>query len=908
MQFHVNGPLEDVQAICLGSGRFLRAVLVPAFRYLNYGVIVAQTRGRDFVDACLGAKGTYEVDTVDINGDITTDIVQLAAVGTLGTSEGRTAFLQLPFKLCNLQYIGVGVTESGIHPESLAMKDLAAFLTECSQALPDAKLSVINTDNVPANGDMIKKCVLKYCSSEVKSYVNKNVVFHNTMVDRITAARPGNTLVPYAEPLPAKVLVIEDLGKTLTHWHVVPGVVLRHTAGELSNDHLLKLGIANAIHTAMVYYLALSRKTNTKTCAHDPLLKQYIHELFVRDIKPALTLKIPEIAVQSVYDEWIQRLLHPYFGMDTFFVCQNAFAKLKIRLWPSITAQLNTNPSYQPSPMFSFAVALILRFLTPTPHSKKQDSDRGLTFEGSMDALSVPESNESSWVYASDLCADTSSGKYTFRDGDGAIPLLLQNAKSPSNGVMNALQHVCGLDSPSLLNFAADVAALYYRLLNHPASVVLAEVMSAATPKATLSLEDIEKVVRHYALNTPVVDVHTHLFPPSHSELMLWGIDALLTYHYLVAEYLTTASVSPEEFYKWSTTKQADSVWHHLFVDRSPLSEACQGVITTLSTLGLSSYFEKRDLNGIREWFAGQDPEKYVDLVYKIAKIRYVVMTNIPFDPLEAKYWQPTPATYNREQFRTALRIDQVLLGQWSSLGPALDSLNLPHTLEGAECYLLHWIENYTPEYFMASVPSTFQLEDISGITEPSKIIKPSGGLLLQLVILPLAKRLQLPIALKFGAVRGLNPRLCLAGDGVAVVDVSLLTKLAKDNPQVKFLVTFLSRVNQHEVTVVANKFSNVHIYGCWWYCNNPSIITELTRMRLEILGTGFTAQHSDARVLDHLIYKWQHFRTLLVDVLMPLYKQLQRNHWVITESDIKRDIERLLGGSYDEFMAKKIT
>lgn len=35
----------------------------------------------------------------------------------------------------------------------------------------------------------------------------------------------------------------------------------------------------------------------------------------------------------------------------------------------------------------------------------------------------------------------------------------------------------------------------------------------------------------------------------------------------------------------------------------------------------------------------------------------------------------------------------------------------------------------------------------------------------------------------------------------------------------------------------------------------------QITAMRLEILGTGFTAQHSDARVLDQLIYKWAHSR-----------------------------------------------
>ena len=52
----------------------------------------------------------------------------------------------------------------------------------------------------------------------------------------------------------------------------------------------------------------------------------------------------------------------------------------------------------------------------------------------------------------------------------------------------------------------------------------------------------------------------------------------------------------------------------------------------------------------------------------------------------------------------------------------------------------------------------------------------------------------------------------------------------------------------------MTQKFRNLHIYGCWWYCNNPSIISEMTRMRLELLGTAFTCQHSDCRVLEQLV------------------------------------------------------
>ena len=37
------------------------------------------------------------------------------------------------------------------------------------------------------------------------------------------------------------------------------------------------------------------------------------------------------------------------------------------------------------------------------------------------------------------------------------------------------------------------------------------------------------------AVQVQVVDVHTHLFPPSHRDLFLYGIDELLTYHYLIA-------------------------------------------------------------------------------------------------------------------------------------------------------------------------------------------------------------------------------------------------------------------------------------------------------------------------------------------------------------------------------------
>ena len=68
----------------------------------------------------------------------------------------------------------------------------------------------------------------------------------------------------------------------------------------------------------------------------------------------------------------------------------------------------------------------------------------------------------------------------------------------------------------------------------------------------TIEERDIAQAVCDAVAQEQVIDLHTHLFPPSHGRLMLWGCDALLTYHYLVAEFFISAlhPPSPEDFYR----------------------------------------------------------------------------------------------------------------------------------------------------------------------------------------------------------------------------------------------------------------------------------------------------------------------------------------------------------------------
>jgi hypothetical protein len=90
--------------------------------------------------------------------------------------------------------------------------------------------------------------------------------------------------------------------------------------------------------------------------------------------------------------------------------------------------------------------------------------------------------------------------------------------------------------------------------------------------------------------------------------------------------------------------------------------------------------------------------------------------------------------------------------------------------------------------------------------------------------------------------------------------------------------------------------------FGCWWFLNNPSIIAEITAERLEMLGTTFIPQHSDARVLDQLLYKWPHARRVLSDVLVEMYVRLAQSGRRVTPEEVQRDVTRLFSGNFADF------
>ncbi len=505
--------LASIDSICIGSGRFLRAVLVPALVAADYHPIIVQTRGTSFLEYTSTSSRerkqrngpfTYEVDTVHYDGKIETTHVPYWGAGTLGSLQGKQDVLNLlsdnalrcttspskPF------LIGVGVTEAGLSSvSSKAMQDLYDVLKVLSQRTEwtstassntstgtgsSTKICIVNTDNVSQNGKLLQKFMNELASNDendddddddnhnesFKAFLRDTVVFHNTMVDRITSQREGsNGMVPRAEPTPLKALVIEDLNggalpeifssQRLYENH---GVVVRRTMGQLDADIALKLRVANGTHTAAAHSMALKGlvltdvlSSSSSDAEHANLLLRYLDSFIANQVLPGV-LATQEFAAtrdetRAVYDDWRRRLSHAHFGLSTFFITQNGAAKGGIRIGPTIrdlilddatttttTTTKDNDKTINPIACSTvFALAALLRFLTHTAESKTLEEK---LYIGRLDPERKEAHGESKTIpYADGLSYNTFEGWYTFRcdcsiavnGNETALPMALYN-------------------------------------------------------------------------------------------------------------------------------------------------------------------------------------------------------------------------------------------------------------------------------------------------------------------------------------------------------------------------------------------------------------------------------------------------------------------------------------------------
>ena len=398
----------------------------------------------------------------------------------------------------------------------------------------------------------------------------------------------------------------------------------------------------------------------------------------------------------------------------------------------------------------------------------------------------------------------------------------------------------------------------------------------------TLLNDNLSNKLLNIINSTTIFDLHTHLFPPTHKTFFLSGFKNLLNYHYLIAELLTATDIDASTFYSYNDEKKASIIWNELFEKRTPVSEACAGVLTILKELNIE--IKNQNFTAICKEY---DKKIHSDKnILELSNVSSLVMTNNPFDLDEWSLFGNTD--WDKKIYLASLRLDDLILDYEGSLEKAKDQTSNDEA-NSIVTYLEKCYLQSNPVYAAVSLNSaTFNilLDDLTWRN-----------------ILEWLQRKKLPLSLMLGVKRSVNKDFGLAGDGIGDINLKELSNLCNSFPKNKFLVTCLSLNDQHELTVLARKHPNLRIFGFWWFMNQPTLIKQILKMRIDMLGFSFIPQHSDARVSDQLIYKWSHFKKILHPILLEYYQDLLNKNFPVSEAILQRDINNLFSGNAKNFL-----
>ena len=397
-----------------------------------------------------------------------------------------------------------------------------------------------------------------------------------------------------------------------------------------------------------------------------------------------------------------------------------------------------------------------------------------------------------------------------------------------------------------------------------------------------LSNDNLSNKLSNIIDSTTIFDMHTHLFPPSHKNFFLSGFKNLLNYHYLIAELLTATNIDASTFYSYNFEKKASLIWNELFEKRTPVSEACTGVLSILKELNIE--INNKNFLSISDEYDNKIQSDKNILNY--SNVSSLVMTNNPFDLDEWSLFKSTD--WDKKIYLASLRLDDLILDYEEAYNKAKNQTSKQEQ-DTIVAYLEKCYQQSRPVYAAVSL----NLANFKTIVDGSMWRN----------ILAWLESKKLPLSLMLGVKRSVNKDFGSAGDGIGDTNLKELSKLCNSFPKNKFLVTCLSLNDQHELTVLSRKHPNLRIFGFWWFMNQPTIIKEILKMRIDMLGFNFIPQHSDARVTDQLIYKWSHFKKILHPILVEYYQNLLNKNFHLSEAILKRDINNLLSGNAKNFL-----
>ena len=236
------------------------------------------------------------------------------------------------------------------HPDS--PRTWLGFVAEAAQRrmqLGHAPFTLLSCDNVQSNGATARKALLAFAderSGELRRWIESNVTFPNSMVDRITP----KTTEAHREFI-ARKFGIQDLSpvvcESFRQWVLEDDFASGRPAWELAGAQIttnvapyeeIKMRLLNGGHSSIGYAADLLGYSYIAEAMGDPLLKQLLIE-FMTEVRQTLK-KLPGIDLDSYSATIVKRFSNPAIRDQVSRICSNGCAKIARFILPSLEALL----------------------------------------------------------------------------------------------------------------------------------------------------------------------------------------------------------------------------------------------------------------------------------------------------------------------------------------------------------------------------------------------------------------------------------------------------------------------------------------------------------------------------------------------------------------------------------------
>ncbi|QWW67856.1 mannitol dehydrogenase family protein [Rhizobium sp. WYJ-E13] len=380
----------------LGPGAFFRAHFAPftdgalAAAGGDWGIEVASLRTPDVADNLSAQNGLYTVLIRDTSGTTAQVIGSILGAHVAPRDPtGLLARLEDP----DIRIVSMTVTEKAYgfdpatggldlkHPDIVA--DLAnrhaprgviGYLVEGLARRRQkgiAPFTPLSCDNLPSNGAVLKRLVLEFTSridTDLHDWIEANVPFPSTMVDRITPASTdatyadakrltGRTDLAAIETEPFTQWVIEDhFANGRPAWEKVRGALM---VEEVSAYEKMKLRMLNGAHSLLAYL----GYTAGYEFIRDVMDDAGLAALARRHMNAAAATldPVPGIDLDAYADELIARFANKAIAHRTYQIAMDGTQKLPQRLLEPATEALAKGGKAE---TYAIAVAAWMRYAT----------------------------------------------------------------------------------------------------------------------------------------------------------------------------------------------------------------------------------------------------------------------------------------------------------------------------------------------------------------------------------------------------------------------------------------------------------------------------------------------------------------------------------------------------------------